>query len=159
MVNHCCRLHSPLRLAANAQRVRPEKACASLLPLVAVATLRTGLIAGAPAASLHRLHSPGIQHWQTAFECLELCHVYSKDCAAAYWLSRPPLLIGGNALNHYVGAQLQNDTWPGLPVFTWCFDADNLANLDAVDKNHPSCTSCQNFDYLHGFLVDGCRPE
>lgn len=60
VVNHSRRLHPALGLAADAQGVRAQEALASLLPLVAVATLAASLVTGAPAAGLHCWHSPSV---------------------------------------------------------------------------------------------------
>jgi len=59
MLNHRRRLNPALSLAADAQGVRLQER-----------RLRCRLVAGAPAAGLHRLHAASVEHLQCALQGL-----------------------------------------------------------------------------------------
>lgn len=74
-----------------------------LLPLVAVAALAAGLVAGAPAAGLVGLHAAGVEHGQRAPQSLELCHTFLLRLGSAsheqlLFLRRSDLPFRGRAV-------------------------------------------------------------
>lgn len=74
VVHHRGRSDQTLGLAHHAQGMLTQELGSRLLPLVAVAALGRSLLAGAPAAGLHRGHTPGVQHRQRRLEGLQLGH-------------------------------------------------------------------------------------